>query len=166
MPDPNPSELCLCGCGQKTPIAKLSNKRRGQVKDRPIKYVHGHHRRGRTGQNAPGWKGGRISDGRGYVKILIPDHPEADRDGYVREHRYVWEIANARRLNPGEVVHHINGIKNDNRIENLVMLTRGEHQREHNLAESRIKHVEPFRSEAAKKGAASRWQKERMKHKL
>jgi hypothetical protein len=66
-----------------------------------------------------GWRGGRTIDKDGYVLIKMPDHPYATNTGYVREHRLVMEQLLGRYLEPEEVVHHKNGNKADNRIENL-----------------------------------------------
>lgn len=68
------------------------------------------------------WKGGQ--DGDGYIRTYKPDHPHCDCGKCVREHRLVMEKHLGRFLNPEEVVHHINDIRDDNRIENL-MLFRG-----------------------------------------
>jgi len=50
-----------------------------------------------------------------------------------REHRKIIEEYLGRKLTKDEIVHHINGIPTDNRIENLQVVTRGEHQRLHHL---------------------------------
>src|SRR3990167_9616196 len=76
-----------------------------------------------SGSLNPNWKGGRRMDKDGYILILKRDHPYADSyHGYVREHRLVMEEKIGRYLLPTEVVHHKNGIKNDNKISNLVLL--------------------------------------------
>jgi hypothetical protein len=77
------------------------------------------------------WKGGRYED-NGYVLICMGEHPFAVSNGYVLEHRLVMEKHIGRTLLPTEVVHHINGIRNDNRIENLMLYSSNkEHQSMH-----------------------------------
>ena len=68
----------------------------------------------------------------GYTLIYIPDHPMADRTGYVLEHRVVVESFLGRCLSSSEIVHHINGDKSDNRIDNLEVVSRATHAKIHN----------------------------------
>lgn len=57
---------------------------------------------------------------RGYVMVHMPDHPRANAWGYVREHIVVMEGVLGRLIPLGSgVVHHKNGIRDDNRPENL-----------------------------------------------
>lgn len=81
------------------------------------------------------WKGGRQLDKDGYVIIRNTNHPYHNKHGYVQEHRLIMEAHIGRYLLPEEVVHHINGIRSDNRIENLMLFScNGEHLKFHQEA--------------------------------
>lgn len=62
-------------------------------------------------------------DKSGYVLLWQPEHPQANRHGQVREHRVVMEQKLGRLLSRKEVVHHMNGIRGDNRPENLELFS-------------------------------------------
>lgn len=73
------------------------------------------------GENSPNWKGGRSNNGSGYITIATPiGHP--CKRYRIFEHRFVMEKHLGRFLDSREIVHHINGIRNDNRIENLQLM--------------------------------------------
>ena len=72
------------------------------------------------GDKSPSWKGGR-TESLGYVKIYMPSHPFANGN-YVFEHRLVMEEIIERHLTSKEHVHHLNGIRNDNRPSNLKLI--------------------------------------------
>jgi len=82
--------------------------------------------------------GGRYKDG-GYIKIKSPGHPYGDHNHYVQEHRLIVEKNLGRYLDPQEVVHHINHIRTDNRIENLMVMSKTEHMSLHKLGQPNFK---------------------------
>lgn len=87
-----------------------------------------------TGYNNGMWKeNGRATKNlNGYVYVKSHNHPNRNKQDYIKEHRLVMEKHLGRYLTREEVVHHINGIKNDNRIENLtVFKSSGEHSAHH-----------------------------------
>ena len=83
----------------------------------------------RTGEKNSNWKGGEITRTDGYELVRIGT-ASRDKKGkrYELKHRLVMEEHLGRKLSEDEVVHHINGNKSDNRIENLEIL---EHQSVH-----------------------------------
>lgn len=70
------------------------------------------------------WKGGRIRHKKGYVMLRVPHHPRVGRSPYVFEHILVMERLLGRHLEPDESVHHLNGVPDDNRPENLELWTK------------------------------------------
>lgn len=85
----------------------------------------------RVGIKSNTWKGGRNIDTRGYMRVYAPNHPNKIAGNYVMEHRSVMEKDIGRYLTKEEIVHHINGNKLDNRIENLQLMTPSEHTSHH-----------------------------------
>lgn len=81
-----------------------------------------------SGSNHYNWKGGQMLSSDGYVLIKQDNHPHADMWGYVREHRLVMERHLGRYLQSNEFVHHKNGIRADNRPENLELLNEHQHK--------------------------------------
>lgn len=74
----------------------------------------------------PSWKGGRLKSKRdGYILVH-----EGDRK-YILEHRLVMQNYLGRKLEKSEDVHHINGVKDDNRIENLMLVVHNKHYQKH-----------------------------------
>ncbi len=68
---------------------------------------------------------------KGYILIFRPDHPNARADGYIFEHRLIVAESLGRALRDGEIVHHRNGIHDDNQLNNLQLTTSVEHGMNH-----------------------------------
>ncbi len=119
---------CACGCGN-TLLDRDGQGRLRRYIDTHQSGVPAHLGKyiGAKGDNHPSWRGGRIISKRGYVLIHLPDHPFASVNGYVYEHRLVMERYLIAILLPWAVVHHINHNKQDNRIENLQLMSNSEH---------------------------------------
>ena len=81
--------------------------------------------RGSAGERNGNWGGGRYRLGSGYIGV------NTGGGTYRLEHDLVMEAHIGRRLEPGEQVHHRNGVKSDNRLENLELVTVANHARQH-----------------------------------
>jgi hypothetical protein len=127
-----PSVPCGCGCGQSAGPGR--------------RYINGHNIRGETADLARAYQKGWYKRVDGYVFVLSPDHPLANR-GYVPEHRLVMErflratqpgssylvrLGGQLYLRPEFIVHHMDEVKDHNVIENLQPMTRNEHKAWHN----------------------------------
>lgn len=99
--------------------------------DRPRKgpkYCQGHEKQKQKGKEFTPlkriWQKVGYKTSEGYVLLWKPEHPDSTKGGYVAEHRYVMEQHIGRRLMKFENVHHKNGVRDDNRIENLELWVR------------------------------------------
>ncbi len=120
MADPTITEAaptCACGCGQTV------NRNRNEWS----KFRQGHYAKTvPPGPTHHRWRNGRYVDERGYVRLHVPG------GGYVREHRLVMSQVLGRPLLPHEVVHHIDGNKQNNSPENLELCgSQAEHLEQH-----------------------------------
>jgi len=110
-------------------------------KNKEAEFIHRHN--ANTKDNNPTWKGGKKTR-LGYVLILVGENR------YMQEHRAIMSDYLGRSLTINEVVHHINGIKSDNRIENLRLMTNSEHTTLHNTGTKNSELVKLHMSIAAK----------------
>lgn len=98
---------------------------------------------GRFGELASNWRGGRRPGGAkgAYIRVYVKEHPFAV-NGYVMEHRLVIEKSIGRYLTRKEQVHHRNGDKKDNRLENLELhADASSHQQRHAEVEAENNHL-------------------------
>jgi hypothetical protein len=102
-----------------------------------------HNPNGRFSSDAGHYKGGKNRSSSGYIYVLSPNHPRHTRDGYVFEHILVAEKKIGRYLKKGELVHHIDGDHANNNPNNLMVMTKQEHQLLHaRLRAERLKKLE------------------------
>ena len=112
-------------------VPKRKAHRKSLTKSESIKKtLRERYPNGRHGKLATNWRGGNI-DKHGYIYIYEPNHPNATRGGYVAQQRLIAESMLGRYLKKGEIVHHKNANKHDNRLENLEVTTRGKHLIKH-----------------------------------
>jgi len=108
---------------QKEGVCSKCNMRRGNKEKLP------------KGREHPNWKGIRYCTKGGYTKVWVapddPFRPMANSAGWVPEHRIVMARHLGRCLSEDETVHHINGRKDDNRIENLELTTTKTHRQKY-----------------------------------
>ncbi len=84
------------------------------------------------------WKGGRRVRSDGYILIFCPEHINRTHDNYMLEHRLVMEKYLGRHLKTEEVVHHIDGNRANNKLENLILFpTHSAHQSFKHTGESK-----------------------------
>jgi len=97
----------------------------GLRKSKEIEYINRSEAKSRD--KSSNWKGGFRKTAKGYRQVLRPDHHRADNSGYVMEHISVFEDASGIEIPKNCCIHHLNGDKQDNRIENLCMMVTGAH---------------------------------------
>jgi hypothetical protein len=112
--------LCQCDCGALKTICAHSLTRINGTKScgclaREKTISRNKQHRGSSGYN---WQGGKHRHRRGYIQVLDPASTEGTAK-YILEHTLVMEQYLGRKLFPWERVHHLNGVKDDNRIENF-----------------------------------------------
>jgi HNH endonuclease len=83
-----------------------------------------------TGSLAANFKTGNVKD-RAYIRILVPWHPNKDRQNKVHLHRIIVEAKLGRFLKEDEIVHHKDGNPENNHWDNLEVMSQAEHAKQH-----------------------------------
>lgn len=120
---------CECGCGNDIHLRRWHYQPSSTIP----RFIRGHNPETQFKKdNKMNWKTGLIKC-NGYNLIYCPNHPKANKmgKGYIRYNRYLMENHLGRYLEDWEVVHHKNGIKDDDRIDNLEIHTNSEHLKLH-----------------------------------
>jgi hypothetical protein len=105
-------------------IAVIYNKTAKAIQKAYVRYgIKGLPSGGQFGERNSFWNGGVTIDKNGYILQRCTGHPFSNTAGYVRQHRLVMENHLKRFLLPTEVVHHIDGNKQNNKIENLELFS-------------------------------------------
>jgi predicted DNA-binding protein YlxM (UPF0122 family) len=124
----SPQIADIKGCDQQ--LVRYQCKRQGiplRTISEGLKIAFKKGRKTSSFEKNPNYKGGRRPHGEGYILLLMPDHHRAGKDGYVLEHIVVWEQVHGCPVPEGYHVHHLNGIRTDNRPSNLVALSPRKH---------------------------------------
>lgn len=119
--------ICNCDCGQKDKAIRVDGLYRGAVvscgcflREQFIQRTRGIKRNIPSGAASVLWKGGRVVNYHGYVLVKVGrNHPWADKQGYILEHRLIVGQVLGRKLEPHEPVHHKDHNKTNNALENL-----------------------------------------------
>lgn len=132
--------LCKCDCGNEKNI-NLQHLISGHTKSCGCEFYrkdeHGFVKNRRK----------RYKTGSGYIKIYMPNHANSDRNGYVLEHIYVMSQNLQRPIKKGETIHHKNGIRDSNNMENLELWTHTHPygQRVVDMYEFCLKYIEDYK---------------------
>lgn len=89
---------------------------------------------GKRGKEVPNFTGKSQITNHNYVLLYKPNHCECMLNGYVLEHRYKISNKLKRKLKSSEIIHHIDANRTNNKLNNLLILTRIEHAKLHGFA--------------------------------
>lgn len=135
--------FCSKTCHRKYWTPKTRTGKRHSVESRAKMSAHCPPR---AMQNSSQWKGGRFKSSQGYVSVMVEALPPESlamaramtARQYILEHRIVAAMTARRPVLKSEIVHHKNGIKDDNRPENLEIVPRAAHSKEHREIERKV----------------------------
>ena len=146
--------MLKCACGECEEFVKPPSKFK-QGHNSKIRKLSKQHKInigiGVTGEHNTFWNGGKSETWNGYLQTRVYNHPFSNKKhkgskwGYIRTHRLVVEQYLSKKLDMtvylgrSIIIHHKNGNKHDNRIENLELMTISQHMRLHGKQRNRKK---------------------------
>jgi len=157
IPAQNRDGFCLCGCGQKTRIAKVTRNDRGDIKGFPVRYLPSHNakdpdwrKRVNEWTRPANWEGGYIKH-NGYIlrhkstftqeeyELLKPMFSTYHKRGlYILEHRALIALQEGRVLSKVEFVRHLDGNRENNTLENLMLGSAKDNYLDHDSARKEV----------------------------
>lgn len=115
----------------------VSIAKRGEKRSEEFKYNRSRIMKGNGNSN---WKGGRFTRLQGYAFRYFPEHHRSNT-GHVLEHILVYEQYYKCCILRYAHIHHKNGIKDDNRVENLQLMSHSEHSKlEWQIRKAKLSH--------------------------
>lgn len=139
------NELSELFCGKTIDAIHKKARKLGLVQTDEVRFMNRS-----SAQKVPTELHKKSLTNKGYVQVYCPDHPRADSSGRVMEHILVFEQATGISVPLNCVIHHINGIRSDNRIENLCLMERGAHTTLHHVGINRTEATKSRISESSR----------------
>lgn len=136
MAQPVYKECCVCGKLFRTKKShyerrKTCSRQCDALRKQAIYKGKNNPNYGNRGDSNPLFKGGRRLSNYGYWLVYKPEHPNARPNGYIFEHRLIMSEVLGRPLEDWEHVHHKDGNKQNNNVENLMLVDDLTHKRIH-----------------------------------
>lgn len=130
------TSLCQCGCGQPTRLAPVNDRSKGWIKGEPLRYLKGHNAAANWAAQTARSVGSKGLSSHGYVRVLTTKGVRRYEHVLVAEKVLGRPLKNFGRGNPAtEVVHHIDGDKQNNAPTNLLICTHQYHTELHHRLE-------------------------------
>lgn len=137
--------------GKPLKLQCIACKKLGIPRGKETKAKISRSRKGIIGSKHPSWMGGRNRVKGGYIRVWLyptdPFYAMVNNHSYILEHRLIVAQSLGRCLRDNEIVHHLNGIRDDNRITNLLLVSPNKHSQIIPAMQGRIQRLEALLKE-------------------